>query len=80
MHITQDRINDRPHQPQTINQVVGTHQGDRRRAIGQGKNTEMPTRPSLRIYRHRRTLISPITEFRAWTSALGEFDVDRFLS
>ena len=36
-------------EPEAVEQVVGSHQADRGRAVGQGKDTEMPAGPPFRI-------------------------------
>jgi hypothetical protein len=54
---------------------MGSHQADRSRAVGKGKDTEVPAGPPFRISWQLCSFISPVAEFSAWTGAFGDIDV-----
>ena len=77
MGVAQDRINYCDAEPEAVDQVVGSHQADRGRAVGKGKDAEMPAGPPFRISWQLCAFVSPVAEFRAWTGAFGDIDVRR---
>ena len=78
VRVTQDRFNYCGTESKAVEQVMGSHQADRGRAVGKGKDGEMPAEPRFRINRQLCAFISPVAEFCARTGALGDIDVRRF--
>lgn len=69
-----DRVGYRETEPDAVDHRVRRHQADRRRAVRERNNSEMPTWPALRINRQLSAFISPRAEFTAWTGSSSDID------
>jgi hypothetical protein len=78
VRVAQDGLNYCGAESKAIDQVVGSHQADRGRAVRKRKNAEMPAGSLFRISRQLCAFVSPVAEFSAWTGAFGDIDVRRF--